>query len=167
MARGRRGSRAWRRSAAATLTGPAEHPDDQVAQAGHGVGSGAGADLGGILGEAGVADVVQRLDRPVPAQQVGEPGWTGLLGRQAGNGVDSHGPKPPGAGVKVAGPAGYPQDLGGVGEPELADRDRLEGPDLDAAVAAVAGAVQLGDAVPGQALAAVQQVGWLALTTNR
>jgi hypothetical protein len=56
--------------------GPAEHPDDQVAQAGHGVGSGAGADLGGILGEAGVAEVVQRLDRPVPAQQVGEPGWT-------------------------------------------------------------------------------------------
>jgi hypothetical protein len=64
--------------------GPAEHPDDQVAQAGHGVGSGAGADLGAVLGEAGVADVVQRLDRPVPAQQVGEPGWTGLLERQAG-----------------------------------------------------------------------------------
>jgi hypothetical protein len=53
---------------------PAEHPDDPVAQGRHDVGSGAGADLGAVLGEGGVADVVQRLDRPVPAQQVGEAG---------------------------------------------------------------------------------------------
>jgi hypothetical protein len=68
--------------------------------------------------------------------------------------------------VEVAGLAGDLQDLGGVREPEAADRDRLAGPELDAAMAAVTGAVQLGDTVPGQTLAAVQQVGWLALTTT-
>jgi hypothetical protein len=59
--------------------------------------------------------------------------------------------------VEVAGLAGDLQDLGRMGEAEVVDRDRLEGADLNAAVAAVTGAVQLGDAVPGQALAAVQQ----------
>jgi hypothetical protein len=38
------------------------------------IGSGAGAELGGVLGEGGVAEVVQRLDCPVPTQWVGEPG---------------------------------------------------------------------------------------------
>jgi hypothetical protein len=47
-----------------------------------------------------------------------------------------------------------------VGEAEVADADGLEGADLHAAVAAVAGAVACGHAVPGQAGAAVQQ-GWL------
>jgi hypothetical protein len=51
---------------------PAQRPDGEVAQARHDVGAGTGADLGGILGEGRVADVVQRLDGPVPAQQVGE-----------------------------------------------------------------------------------------------
>jgi hypothetical protein len=45
---------------------PTEYPDDQVAQAGHDVGRDAGADLGAVLGEGGVAEVVQRLDRPWP-----------------------------------------------------------------------------------------------------
>jgi hypothetical protein len=53
---------------------PTEHPDDQVAQGRHDVRAGAGADLGAVLGEGGVADVVQRLDRPVAAQQVGQAG---------------------------------------------------------------------------------------------
>jgi hypothetical protein len=47
--------------------------------------------------------------------------------------------------------------LGGVGEAEVVDGDGLEGAHLDAAVAAVAGAVQHGNAVPGQAGAAGQQ----------
>jgi hypothetical protein len=38
--------------------GAAEHADGEVAQAGHDVGAGAGAALGGVLGEGGVADVV-------------------------------------------------------------------------------------------------------------
>jgi hypothetical protein len=49
------------------------------------------------------------------------------------------------------------EDLRGVGEAEVVDADGLEGADLDAAVAAVAGAVQLRHAMPGQALAAGQQ----------
>jgi hypothetical protein len=36
--------------------------DGEVAEAGHGPGGGASADLGGVLSEGGVADVVQRLD---------------------------------------------------------------------------------------------------------
>jgi hypothetical protein len=36
--------------------------DGEVAQAGHGPGGVAGADLAGVLGEGGVADVVQRLE---------------------------------------------------------------------------------------------------------
>jgi hypothetical protein len=43
-----------------------------------------------------------------------------------------------------------------MGEAEAVDADGLEGADLDAAVAAVAGAVQHRDAMPGQALAARQ-----------
>jgi hypothetical protein len=93
----------------------------------------------------------------VPAQQVGEPGGTALLEREAGDGIDGHGREPPRVVVEVAGLAGDLQDLGGVREPEVVDADGLEGAQLDAAVAAVTGAVQLGDAVPGQALTAVQQ----------
>jgi hypothetical protein len=46
--------------------------------------------------------------------------------------------------VANAGPAGDLEDLGGVWEPEVVDRDRLEGAPLDAAVAAVAGAIRSG-----------------------
>jgi hypothetical protein len=38
----------------------------------------AGAQLGGVLTEGDIAEVMQRLDRPVPAQQVGEAGGAGL-----------------------------------------------------------------------------------------
>jgi hypothetical protein len=44
----------------------AQDADGEVAQAGHGAGGVAGADLGGVLSEGGVADVVQRLAAPVP-----------------------------------------------------------------------------------------------------
>jgi hypothetical protein len=49
----------------------------------------------------------------------------------------------------------------------VVDGDGLEGAQLDTAVAAVTGAVRHRDAVPSQTLAAVEQAGWLALTTNR
>jgi hypothetical protein len=103
----------------------------------------------------------------VPAQQVGEPGRAGLLEREVGDGIDGHGREPPRVVVEVAGLAGDLKDLGGVGEPEVVDADGLEGAQLDATVAAVTVAVQLRDAVPEQALAAVQQGRLLALTTNR
>ena len=56
-------------------SGAAQHADGQVAQAGHDLRGGPGSDLGVVLGEGGVADIVQAvLDRPVPAEVVGESG---------------------------------------------------------------------------------------------
>jgi hypothetical protein len=46
--------------------GPAQHPDGEVTQADHRTGAGAGPDLGAVLGEGDVAEVMQRLDCPVP-----------------------------------------------------------------------------------------------------
>src|SRR5215211_3406306 len=102
---------------------PTELADDQVAQGRHDVWGGAGADLGAVLGEGGVADVVQRLDRPVPPDEVGKSGGAGLGVGEAGDGVDRHGREPPGMVAQVAGLAGDLEDLGGVGEPEMVDRD--------------------------------------------
>jgi hypothetical protein len=52
--------------------GPAEHADDQVAQARHDLRAGPGAHPAAVLGKRHVADVVQAvLDRPVPADEVG------------------------------------------------------------------------------------------------
>jgi hypothetical protein len=103
----------------------AEHADDQVAQAGHDVGACAGADLGGVLTEGDVAKAVQRLDRPVPAQQVGQAGGAGQLEREAGDGIHGHGlpPPTPGAGVRTVDGAlaGVLDDLSGVGEAEATD----------------------------------------------
>jgi hypothetical protein len=91
----------------------------------------------------------------VSAEEVGEPRGVGLLEGEAGDRVDRH--RPPPAGPQAAGPAGDLDDLGGVREPEVVHGDGLEGSQLDAAVAAVADAVQHGDVVPGQAGAAGQQ----------
>src|SRR4029453_15817374 len=94
----------------------------------------------------------------------GEPGGAGLGEGEAGDRVDDHGPPPPDVAVaQVAGLAGDLEDLGGVREPQVVDGDDLEGTQLDAAVAAVAGAVQHGDVVPGQGGAAVQQRGLVGL----
>ena len=114
--------------------GAAERADDQVAQAGHDLWAGPGPDLGGVLGEGHIADVVQAvLDRPVPTDEVGEPGGAGLGEGEAGDRVHGHRPPPPTA--QVADPAGDLDDLGGVGEPEPADRDGLEGAQLVTALA--------------------------------
>lgn len=48
----------------------AENPDGEVARAGHGPRVGARAELGGVLGNSDVADVVVRLDAPVPSDPV-------------------------------------------------------------------------------------------------
>ena len=70
----------------------AQKADGKVAQAGHGTRGGAGADLGGILGEGDIAEVVQRLDAPVAPDPVGQAGGAGLGGGEAGNRVDRDGP---------------------------------------------------------------------------
>jgi hypothetical protein len=68
-------------------------PDGEVAQAGHDTRARAGPDLGAVLGEGDIADVVQAaLDRPVPSEVVSEPGRAGLLEGKAGDRVDRHSP---------------------------------------------------------------------------
>src|SRR5262245_41243602 len=97
--------------------GAAQRADGQVAQAGHDVGAGAGSDPRGVLGKGGVANVVQAvLDRPVPAEVVGEPGRASLGEGEAGDRIDRHGPPPPGP--KLAGPAGDLEDLAACGKPK-------------------------------------------------
>ena len=66
------------------VTVPPQDADGEIAQAGHGAGGGAGPDLGGVLGEGGVAEVVQRLDAPVAPDPVGQAGRAGLGGGEAG-----------------------------------------------------------------------------------
>jgi hypothetical protein len=59
--------------------GAAERANDQVAQAGHDLRAISGAQTGGVLGEGQIPDVVQAiLDRPVPPDELGEPGGAGL-----------------------------------------------------------------------------------------
>src|SRR6266508_432216 len=137
-----------------------EDADGEVAQAGHGVWGVAGADLGGVLGEGGVADVVQRLDAPVASDPVGQAGGVGLGGGEVGDRVDRHGS--PAAAAQGADPAGDADGLGGVGEVQAGDGGGLEAADLGAAVAAVAGVVGDGDVWPGQELELVLERGLVA-----
>jgi hypothetical protein len=58
----------------AGVPGRFQDADGQVAQGGHGLGSAAGADLGGVFAVADVAEVVQGLDLPVAADPGGELG---------------------------------------------------------------------------------------------
>ena len=100
------------------------------------------------------------LDRPVSSEEVGEPGRAGLLEGEAGDRVDRHGPPPLGVVLaQVPGLAGDLDDLGGMREPEPADRDRLEGSQLDPTVGAVASAVQLGDRCQGRPAQRSRSVG--------
>jgi|SRR5215211_7807724 len=62
---------AARRSGDGVAAVETQDADSEVAQAGHGPGSVAGADLVGVLGEGRVTDVVQRLDAPIPSDLVG------------------------------------------------------------------------------------------------
>jgi hypothetical protein len=62
----------------------AQDADGEVAQAGHGPRGGVGADLAGVLGEGDIADVMQRLDAPVPFELVVERGLVGLHDQQVG-----------------------------------------------------------------------------------
>jgi hypothetical protein len=143
-----------------------QRADDQVAQAGHDVWAGPGAQLRGVLGEGHIVHPVQAvLDRPVPPQEVGEPGGAGLGVGEAGDRKDGHGPPPSGA--KLAGLAGDLEDLGGVREAEVAHGDGLEGAQLHPAVGAVAGAVGDGHVCQGMAAQRSSSRGWLALTTSR
>jgi hypothetical protein len=108
----------------------AEHADGEVAQGCHDLRRGPGAELGGVCCEGDVADVVQAvLDRPVAADEVGQPGGAGLRMGQAGDRVGGLG-LAAASGAPVADLGGDPEDLGGVREAQAAHADRLEGAEL-------------------------------------
>jgi hypothetical protein len=102
---------------------------------------------GGVLGVGDVAHVVQCLDAPMPAQVVGQVDRACLVDGQAG-GV--HGDDAPAAAACLADTAGDLDRLGGVREPQGGDGGDLQGPDLDAAMGVVEGAVQHRDLPPRQ-----------------
>jgi hypothetical protein len=106
-------SRALRRSAAAMLRQPWRRrmPMARLRRLAM-VWGGAGADLGGVLGEGGVAGVVQRLDAPMPSDVVGQAGGACLGGGEAGDRVDRHGVPPP----AVQGSAPPVAGIGDLGE---------------------------------------------------
>jgi hypothetical protein len=67
---------AARRSGDVVAAVETQDADGEVAQASHGPGSVAGADLGGVLGEGDVADVVQRNASMVQCPRT----WSGPRG---------------------------------------------------------------------------------------
>lgn len=67
----------------------ADEGEGAVAQLGEGLGSIAGADAAGVLGEGAVADAEEPIfDLPVVAGKRQQAGGVHPLGRQAGDGVD-------------------------------------------------------------------------------
>lgn len=130
--------------------------DGEVAQDGHGggAGAGAGANLGVVLGEHDVADLVQPvLDRPVSADELGELDGADVAEGQVRDGVDGFGA--PAAGAATTSAAG---DLGGEAgvwernpRPDrTGDGGELEAARLDPSVPALSGVVQDGNLSPGQ-----------------
>jgi hypothetical protein len=150
----------------AGVPGELEDPDGQVPQGCHDLGSVAGADLGGVLAVADVADVVQDFDLPVAAHLGGELARRGLVGAQAGDGVDRDG-----APFDLAGQgpdlAGEADGLGGVREGQPGGDGRgLQGPALLAAMPAVVLADSGRDLPPGRFLIWACKVGWFFFTTR-
>src|SRR2546430_121259 len=139
-----------------------EDADREVAQAGHGSGRVAGADLGGVLGVGDVADVVQRLDRPVAADVAGYLGWPGLHGGEAGDGV--YGDRAPLLRLLVADPAGDPDGLHGVREVQAVAAEDLHAAALGAALPTGVGLVLNGNLPPWPGFHLSAHVGPVALT---
>ncbi|MEV0399695.1 ATP-binding protein [Actinoallomurus sp. NPDC050550] len=99
--------------------------DGEVSQGGHDGGASAGADLGGVFAVGDVAYVVEGFDLPLAADPGGEFVGPGLVGGEAGDGVDGGGR----GFAAVAGPglAGDGDGLGGVVEQQpFGQRDDLE-----------------------------------------
>jgi hypothetical protein len=106
--------------------------------------------------------VVQGLDLPVVADESGELGRGGLLGGQAGDGVDRLDGGP--AGLVVGAPALDLDSLAGSGEEEAVDSGGLDPADLRAAVAGSPGAALKRDVFPGKDLSCRRSFFWLPLT---
>ena len=147
--------------------GPAVRADDEVAQGGHDRGAVAGADLGEVLGEGDVADLVQPvLDAPVRADGVGELARAGRLAGQISDRIDRFGaPRPGGSSLAIAG------DLDGqrgAGEADSGrDRGHLDGAGLDPPVGLPVVPSATGTSVQGSPDSWPTRVGWFALTVSR
>jgi hypothetical protein len=127
----------------AGVTGQAEQPDRKVAQGGHDLGAGRGADAAGVLGEDDVADPVQRFDLPVRTDQGAQLRRAGGQGGLAAERVDDLGARV--AAGKVGGVPLEDDDLLGVGEAQAGWGGRGPGRAMfDAAVAAVNGLIRRG-----------------------
>jgi hypothetical protein len=121
---------------------------------------------GGVFAEGHVADPGQLvLDPPVPTQPAGQLRGAGSAQGQAGDRVGGDGAP---AAARRPDAADDLDCLGGVGKAQAGDGGDLQGPQLDAPVAMVAGAVHDWDLPPRQpGELGVQGAGWLALTTSR
>lgn len=97
--------------------GQAEISDREVSEGGHRSGGVSGPQLGGVLGEGDVPDVVQGLDSPVPSDQSGELSPAGLLCGEAGDRVDGLEADLPGLAVDAA--ADDLDGLAGAGKSRL------------------------------------------------
>jgi hypothetical protein len=73
------------------VTGQADQPDCEVAQAGHDLGAGSGADAAGVFGEGDVADPVERFDLPVGTGQGTELLRAGVVSGLAAERLDEFG----------------------------------------------------------------------------
>lgn len=114
------------------------------------VGAPPGRRLGSVLGERGVPDVMQGLDVPVVANQLRELGRGGLVGGQAGDGVDGLDGGP--AGLAVGAAALDLDGLAGAGEEQVVHGGDLDAADLEASVTGVLGAALEWDVLPGKGL---------------
>ena len=139
---------AQRRGDVADL-GEAQQADRQIAQRGHELRRGALADLGAVLVEGPVADIMQAVfDRPVAADQLEQTFRRGLSRREAGDPI-AHLLAPQRAGER-AHAALDPEGLLEVGELRVPD-ELVTGPDaalLEPAVALVHGEVLRGEMRP-------------------
>ncbi len=100
--------------------GLTEDPDHHVAQGGHHLGGGAGADLAAVLIEGHIAHPVEPvLDRPVGAVEGEQPGGIRGGGREAGDPVGHLRTRV--LPVEIGRVAFEAEDLGRIGEREVAD----------------------------------------------
>lgn len=97
------------------VIGQAQGADRAVSQAGHDMGTGAGADLEAVLVIRETADTVDAvLDLPVTAQQRAQTSGSGVVGSEAGNAVgDLLARALP---VRAAGVTAHAEDLSGMGK---------------------------------------------------
>lgn len=136
--------------------------DGEVAQAGHDAREMVGMDLGVVLAERPVADVVRKVsDLPVPSDPVGELGAGDRAGRQAGDQIDALDGEL--AAREVLPPANDLEGLTCVGVVEVSEGGGLQPSDLQAVMTPGAVAVVERDLAPGQTADKVEGAGMVGI----